>query len=176
MNDTICAYFENESDGIQAAESLMFHGVRAEKISLVLASSNLMQPDQLVSLKETVVQNNHPDAHAAASAHSELLRIPQLPPLPVRSNPDYFTHEAIMAPGARGYTYDALGAVIPDSPPKPGREARKRESNGTIDDGFELPATRRPDPGRTTLTVAASEALSPHETIKIIREFAGHIE
>ena len=60
--------------------------------------------------------------------HPEVPLPPDLPKFPRLDTARYFGHGGVMAPGAPGYSYDELGAVIPDS--KPGT-SRPRSGHGS---------------------------------------------
>jgi len=126
MQNTIHASFENAADGVRAAESLLSHGLLPGDISLILPDAKVTQHSGNTG---TLADIRSPHLSKAVKPDSTrratnapvgpcLPRPPQLPALPEPSKSRYYSHEAVMAPAGRGYTYDVLGAVIPDSAPR----------------------------------------------------------
>jgi hypothetical protein len=112
MNNILHATFDTAEDGIQAVESLLHHSVRAEDINLILPQS------QTAGAEPTANPHASPsDSETRIALDTDAPYPPPLPPQTRKHNPRIYREEDFMAPGALGYTYDTLGAVIPDPIP-----------------------------------------------------------
>jgi hypothetical protein len=119
MANTIYATFLTEADAERAAGALMDHGIAAEDISFVLPE-NLQTVEthttHPVSRTHSVDAAPPPAAPLPDSIPVTDTYVPSAPPLPNATvlSPG---RDSNVAEGVRpGYTYDALGAVLPDRP------------------------------------------------------------
>ncbi|MCW3100544.1 MAG: hypothetical protein JWL77_6162 [Chthonomonadaceae bacterium] len=127
MEHILHATFANTEDGVQAVASLLYHGVRAEEINLILpqpqdieaASAGVLWKAEFAvhSTSEGTATLSTAFVSAAAIVADALLpEPPQLTALFRRTALRHYD-EIPETPGAPGYRYDALGAVIPDRSP-----------------------------------------------------------
>ncbi len=126
MDNMLHATFTRAEDGIRAVEFLLHQGARSEDINLILPQrqhKGIKNTDAVLEAAEITTGSHSasaavlPAAAAEAAANRLLPQPPQLRLLLQHRLPRYEGDGSLMAPNAPGYTYDALGAVIPDTMP-----------------------------------------------------------
>jgi hypothetical protein len=133
MHHTVYASFTNQYDGMKAVDSLLSRGFSWEDISLILPDEHHEKHAGAGDEPHVVSINMgfHPiHPHKAQAMNNEAPLPPEMPPLPPRSKSNHYDEKSIMAPGARGYTYDELGAVIPDTSGRRRRKSSRRKGDG----------------------------------------------
>jgi hypothetical protein len=146
MENILHATFANAEDGIRAVESLLYHGVRAEDINLILPQPQDIEATSTgVPLKATEIAAHSTSegtsalptvfvSAAAISADALLPEPPQLAALFQRTALRRHAADIIETSGEPGYRYDALGAVIPDRSPTKAPNSPMSSSHAAVVD------------------------------------------
>jgi hypothetical protein len=119
MSKTIYATFASDSDAERAAGALRDHGVPAQDISFLLPVDE--QPSDTTTLESSDTTAQPPMPADIPVPDFALPSPPPMPVLPGRLKQNLQgggMAEDVM--GVPSYRYDALGAVIPDTPPTSG--------------------------------------------------------
>lgn len=141
MHNTVHAFFNRKEDAVRAVDALIASGITSDEISLILPDEHAAnhegagsEPHMVQLAPEAPARNaaTHPfqHVHRGDNSHPEVPEPPELTPLPTRRTQTYYDDTSTMAAGAAGYTYDELGAVIPDSPRWKRRKSSRRKGAG----------------------------------------------
>ncbi len=135
MDHVLHATFDSADDGIRAVKLLLYHGLHAEDINLILPQPRDTAPTAKRSAAQAATSAAVSTRPTAVATDADVPYPPPLPPRPRHDDPQYYGGDDLMAPGATGYRYDELGAVIPD--PVPPRQPKGSTSPGDGEAGLD---------------------------------------